>query len=411
MQKQIHSLRQSEAASQRSVKNETLIIDLPSEIFLIIYENLELIDLNSVARSNPLNKYLAETVFNTKFNKESFSIGRRGVDIKDYENIGDMDVLYSTLQIFGHLIRKLVINYNTFSDWETGLINERVSKYVTNSLVDITLNQFTEKNVRKLTGPFHNVQTLRFQECMAFFNATNLTVLFPAVRSIQFGKYQFGNSIEAIINHHFVHLEEIKEFMYANPPDVSKKLFDLNPQLKRISLKWVEWDFLRTISETLSQLEHIEIDSLVRLPTIADDIRFENLKSFKILVEFPGDLQRIPIVFGDKLEEIVDMTPDNSLSNFILQHKHLTKIGIGSDQFEHIAQTHPNLMEFQTRFLVKTMDDIDKIVRFIEMAKNLRKIEIGQCETASSAALLGRIQDNWELAQEQHTNSTIFIRI
>lgn len=385
----------------------------------MIYNDFDLSDLSAIARLHPVNRRVAEIKFNDLIGDKILLINRIGLNIAYNStfsmNIGDMDAMYSALKSFGHLFTNLTINYDSFGEWESGKINARLSKYLGNWLVEITLKRFHDAHFKHLTGTFTRVENIHFEECYFRTLITNLPTTFPAVRKFQFETYQNGESLQGFINHHFPCLDEINEIKYGNFAEKLETALKLNPQIRKLTIQSVYWQFLKLISETMPQLKQLKVHTLWH--SKADgNIHFKQLKSFDLshTRDFPDDLKQLPISFGDDVEEINDWTRENYLLNVILQNKQLKKVGINGPvrihervPFKQIAQQLPNLEEFRVGEFWGNAEDV---VQFIEMAKNLKKFELRHCEPRYHNAVSELIQSEWEMFNGSYSRNAIFIR-
>lgn len=197
-----------------------------------------------------------------------------------------------------------------------------------NSLVELRLKHYRTHNFKNLIGPFNKVKKIYFENCSTE-HITNLPYIFPAVRRFIF------NTTPNQFNHHFPHLIEVENRMEDNAHEL-ETLILLNPQIKKLTLQTLYWDLMQTINFTLTQLEHLEIQTLfVRArgspggPVEQEHLYLEHLKTFRLwFVRDLADNSEFPIKFGNHLEEIIDWTPKNILLDLMLQTKGLKKVGI-----------------------------------------------------------------------------------
>lgn len=418
MKKQYQSLisllqiSQSNVASQNSRKNQTKITDLPLELLLMIYEDFDVTDLHSVARLHPVTRHAAEIKFRDLFRYAKFIISRSGLFINkngtSAMNIGDMDAMYSILKSFGRFFTNLTLNYDSFSEWEAGRINARLSKHVTDSLVDVSFTHFNETHFKHLTGPFSAVEVIKFNECYLLTAIANLSTIFPSVREIQSGIFQNIADLRGFFEHHFPNLQKIEEsWRNSNKNDLGE-VFGLNPQLRNLSLYDVNWEFLSAINNTLPQLEHLEIQELLGNYFKISSLHFEHMKSFKIWkLKYASDRDRFGIEFGDNLEEVHDHTEEYVSKHFIFR-KNLKKLYVSgkSDNFqeEHflrIAELIPDLETFETEMYVYSERAADQVVEFIETAQNLKLLKLHNCRPQFQQLIKEKLGDEWEMIQDQ----------
>lgn len=402
-----------------------MITDLPTEILLIIFEDFDLAELNDVTRSHPFYRRLGEIKFKDLVGERMLKINESGLYVENtnstdhlgqqiYDNIGDMDVMYSTLKTFGYMFTHLTINYRNFKEWESGKVNARISQYVANTLTELTLHGFCDRNFKHLTGPFKTLETIYFGSCYITSDVGNLTKVFPTVRIFIFEQYQNSESVRGFIGHHFPCLEEITEMAHDSTSNRLEEMFRLNPQLRKLSLQNIYVKFLRSMSELLPELEHLTIHTLWAegISIEGADIYFGNLKSFevKMMRDFPREIQRLPIAFGNNLDEIMDWTEKTYLLNNIVENKNLKIVGLGrfgNSQIERIAKELPNLEEFRTGNIWVYESET---IRFLEMNKNLKRIELWNCDPAEHATMREKIQDKWRMIEGKHRRNAVFIR-
>lgn len=400
---------------------QTTIANFPSELLLIIFENLNLREFNIIAKSNQFYGRIALTAFKHTFGNKSLIINENGIYIEtqqkqrasDYGAVksGDMDVMYSTLKLFGHLITKLIINYKHFRSWECGQVNARISKYLGTSLIEITLWKFNSIHFKNFIGPFEKVQILTIDECFIYSNDINLPNVFPSLRNLQFTydeKLRFS-----LFEHHFAHLEEINELSYQGDVERIKTLLQLNPQLRKLKIQYITWEFLKKLSNLLPQLERLEIAVLSAQNSFNElEIHFENLRTLKLwsLRDLPSNVPIIPLKFSDKFEELIDWTLGPHLLNFISRNKHLKKLFTQNHEFLRIAEELPHLEEFRTDFSIYTTTNIEKVVQFLGVAKNLKQMKLKSYCAGSSDAILQRVSNEWEQGNGDSEFNTVFIR-
>lgn len=380
----------------------------------MVCENFNLTELNRFASIHPHTHRIASTIFNVKYGDEKFTIGRQGVQIighdQHLQHLGNMDVMYSTLKTFGHSIKNVEVNYDTFSAWEAGKINGRISKFLSNSLTQITFHRFHSDHAKDLSGPFNKVENVTFRDCRIYPNVFNLTDVFPAVRCLHFADYQEVGNLETLVNHHFPHLNEIINTMYNSNSAHLKGILQLNPQVRKLLVQRIDWDFLRTVSEIMPNLEDLEIDSIVGYPNDGRDIRFGSLKSFKVSYISVDISVRLPIAFSENIEEIIDFTSNKNLLDIVLHNKNLKRLITHYYEFPQITDQLPNLEEFHTKSPVYKAEVVDNVVRFVETARNLKRMELIDCGPTSAADILERIKDEWQLVNGSYDRHFIFVR-
>lgn len=389
--------------------------DIPVELLLIIYEHIDLAGLNSIAQLNSFHRCTASTVFNDKFGKKLFQIKSNHLNIKDetnyfIETIGNMNTMYLTLKVFGHLIGKLSIDYESFSEWESEQINGSITKYIIHSLREIELNCFNDAKLIRLNGPFEMVKKVGMHRGYMQSNLTDLSKIFPAIESIQFMDIQ--NIKPSIYVHHFPHLLEMNyEYSYNSDPNTMERLFRLNPQLRKLIIDHGDCNFLNTINELLPNIENLQLYKLCGDPlTGGGKIHFKNVKFFGISSMHDGhpNLRRLPLVF-DCLEEISAKSNENLLLDVTVNNPNVKKAGFSyleDDQLQWIPAKLPNLEEFWTQTSVLDV----QVIQFIETAKNLRKIQFWNCLGQFHQTIFERIKTEWEMIEGRFSHQVLFVR-
>lgn len=156
--------------------------DIPFELILNTFEFLDLKSLANVAQTNRYHQKAAETIFNIKYGKNRFIIN--GNNSAFYSNFHQFGGLMKAIEMFGHLITKLTLDYVIFDDDKIEAINKQLSKYTARSLVEIDLRHCYERNFFGLSGPFKRARIVclrdSFMGAKYFFNFREI---FPAVRS------------------------------------------------------------------------------------------------------------------------------------------------------------------------------------------------------------------------------------
>lgn len=397
------------SASIKKPSKSTTITDMPLELLLDIYEAFDLDDLINVAKSHPHSQIAAEIVFKKKYSIKKFTIKSKQINRAKFKPNYDIPIEFNkllvTLKMFGHLITKLKINYNYFHEKQSELMNEYISKYVADSLVEIELKSCNDAEFKGFTRPLNNVEIVRLRHGHVKSNITNLSKIFRSVRRLDI-RQMFALS-PATIEHHYAELQEIKmEFMLAiDSPHLERRL-RLNTQLCSLYISGCNWQALRMISEILPNLERIELTFDDKMEAQGGDIHFEKMKVFsmKLMQDLPDSMLRIPIVFG-QLEEIVCIEPIGQWFDVIIQNKQLKKITVArfdNEQFQRIAEELSNLEEIHmTDYDIASSGDIDSVVRFIEMAKHLKRATFSNSNADICGTISERLPHDWMFMREK----------
>lgn len=406
---------QSNAKALNSTNNTPKIIDMPLELLLDIYEDLDVSSLTNIAKTHPYNWDAAGIVYKTKFAIEMFDIHGQQVFegfLLDGENKKkEFEAMLSSLQTFGHLITKLKLNYNYFTDEQRETVNQYVNDYITNSLVEIELRSFKESDLLRLAVLLKHVEIVHLSEGNVSSHM-NLSEIFTAVRTLDL---TFAYRVPpSFFEYNFPHLEKIYwEHFIKTDSDTFERRLRLNPQLKYVNMWNCEWEGLRLMSELLPSLENIELLRIKADPPFqGDDIHLEHLKVFSLsdYISFT-DLPRTPIIFGN-LEEITCYARSSQCLDMFMQNKNMRKIQsieFDANEMQRMAEELPNLEEFTGHHGINDESTSDKVVNFIETSRSLRRAAFRN-SFGNNDAVVARLP-NWSYTVEKNPfNYVVFIR-
>lgn len=397
----------------------TNFIELPVEILLLVFEDMDLKDLIAIAKSDPYIQRVAEMVYKAKFSKSPFEIddyyqctgqvaGDECVERLEFDSILDL------FQVFGHLISKLVINHMSLREQPEKLraLNEHISKFMSHSLIEIKFSYLFNGCLVGLQEPFAKVECVTFGntgsiEPVDHSNNMNLSAMFPVVRQISlYGSSPFNNP--KMMEQHFPNLEsmEFKSGMHEkSQPSILERRFQLNPQLRCLSFSKASWNVLEVISKNAPNIEHIQILEFNAAPDMGDnDIILENLKVFSVQNSL-GDVARVPFVFGS-LEELSFTMYERVMDLWVdvfIQNKQLKKLNTGyltDDAFERMTDQLPHLEEFTMKFIrLPTNNSIATIHEFLQKANKLKCVTFLQANSDTSKALKTQLTTEWNLTE------------
>lgn len=228
----------------KTLPNPATLGDLPMEMLLMIYKNLNFEQLVNIAKTNPNNRHAANIIFKDKFFKSKFVI-----KIKDYSNITvfydqvveqiDFDLLVNIFKMFGQSISNLSVDYRYLAQGETEeRLNKQISEDFSDSLKEFQL--FCAYNVSCTLGlqkPFKKVETMHLaKEDNGYLDFNiNFSEMFPIVRYLSLYQVHYGN-LERI-THHFPHLETMAiDSWTTNAAPNLAKIFQLNPQIQYLKI-------------------------------------------------------------------------------------------------------------------------------------------------------------------------------
>lgn len=394
-------------ASNKSVK----ITEIPMELLLMIYKNIDLSSLINVAKTHPYNHRAAGVIFKDKFANEKFVIDglNRGTAdfVTKYGNTFDLNVMLNALHQFSHLIKKLTIDYGPLNVKQSEKLNEYVSVCVADSLIEIELNGCHDHKLNGLRGPFKRVEFVHLRYGNIDSNGINFNEIFPVMRV--FDVQSMLSMSQQSIEHYFINLKEMHtEYYLVNDLPRLKQRLQLNPQLERLSVFKTNWNGLRMISENAPTLEWLDVNLFENLKSSFDfqveNIRFPNIKVFRMFDYMPSAMERVPLVFGN-LEEITCNQPIDKWLQIILQNKQLKRINCCEVNGEHLQQITgelANLEEFRAKYNTVGNDSIEKLVRFIENSNRLQTVIFSNMDMKYCDEIGKRLQHKWKIIEENN---------
>lgn len=299
--------------------------DLPLEILLDIYEDLDASALASVARTHPYNWDAADIVFKNKYALQTFDVN--GEKLINANETFEFNALLNSLELFGKHITKLKLDYRSFNDEQIQKINQHLVAYSADTLIEIELKGCNDELLKELAGLFGNIEVVRLASGNLNSDDINLNEIFPAMRHLDliFMNYYTPKTIE----HHFPHLTEMRV-----REATCETAFRLNPQLLNLEVLLIDWNSLRLISQILPHLQRFTyINAEVDDRFEGDVIQFEQLnafisKSYFGLYGFPRELEGGPIVFGNLEEMECDIIAADQWFVEIIQNRNLKKTQI-----------------------------------------------------------------------------------
>lgn len=389
---------------------ETVPNDTDLKLLINLYCEWDLEALSNVEVTNQNEQVALDTVFREKFLNGKFIIKA----VKDSQKIslssetGEVieehviDVILKVLKKFGNLITSLKLDYEGLDMNHRSAINKQLSETCGKSLLEIELIHSDENDFVDLLGPFEKMETVQMRYGNLKSNTARFDQIFPSVCQLDLSTMHYVHP--GFVEHHFIHLKNlIVEFIDTGDISTIEKRLQLNPQLQNVSLYQCNWNILKMMSKTMQNLESLELKGFNDFSTYeGDDIHFENLKIFRFrkFSALVKNIPKIPLVFGN-LEEIACSKPMHLWLDIILENKNLKIVRTGEineQQLFQIADELPNLEEFATGY--NTYDSINKVVRFIEKGKHLKRIAFWQSNFNSRNTIVEQLDNEWRIVEE-----------
>lgn len=312
--------------------------DLPVDVLLLIFEQLNLYDLLNVSEADELLLPSTTWVFRQNyFHSQSFNID--SIDCTLYMSKKNITLNNKSteklLNIFGSSIQDLSISYSYLKPNLNGKINQLIRDKCSENVQVFSISFYHGiLHSGLIPAIFPNVEQVNL--CGAHLGniVDCLGEKFPKLNTLQL--ISNNSNSDHLIDHHFPHLETVMcENLNEN---VFKRLLQRNPQIKSVYVGG-STNFLRIMHDNLMNLERLEIGTLPWCPDRTIPFyHFETVKNFTLHLYPPWDrrnfiLQKLPFVF-ENLEKM-ELHGQNSGE---IQSS-------GFQQYIPFIENHPNIRE------------------------------------------------------------------
>lgn len=384
---------------------------------LLIFDNLNLEELVSIAVTNKHFLGLAQLEFASKYSKKTikiddpyinarlkFTYKENVIHIHDYMNV------LNVLKYFGHLITKLEVRYSeshSFSPVDIQEISKMISLYCSDSLKHFTVDSFQTQFFNNLKKPFTKVEEVSVRGW--FYSLESYTLyfneLFPVMRrlTLKYIRILLTNSIER----EFKQLEHIsidvspglesEHHKQINIENVIKK----NPQIRSFTLGSGHWQLLTTVNQILPNIENLELinhDQERRNSDGQQEILFRNVIDFAYMGS-----QNLPkyLTFQKLSDFHLEAFPKrlNDMIEFVKRNQNLKKMFIDKgyfteDEYNTLTTTHWDLNEIS--FSLFDLSD-QNILNLIRNNENMQIIQISRNQSLKSITniLNAEYGDKW----------------
>lgn len=426
MQKVSNQIKQSSEPLGRTLtevpsESDTKFADLNDDCKLLILEELDFPSLINMAEANPHFFHLAADVYRRKFGSKEIEIIEPSPGDKPMkESNGKIQILNfvlteKLLQNFGKFITKLkinswIINFEMFR-W----ILEQANEHCT-ALTKLELITFDENALVNVHAPFANVEIVSFRESLTklIVKDFKLNEMFPKLRALSL---PFSHAIDRdSILLEFPNLRHLSASFLktkgTNEMDV-QSMIKLNPQIRNLSVCYITMEFLKFVSETLPDLENLEIVWLKEGAEYNGQIHLKNVRNLNVTSAIDNFPRSVTV---EQLEEFtIDWGHTSSPGawiDFINRHTTLTKLNIIDDEIDDsklsmLARGITNLVE--ATFAISSDIRPESIITFLEAGVNLNRIEMSFAEPIPEDELMilqSCIEKPWKLT---NTSSSYLI--
>lgn len=368
----------------------------------LILEHLSLPELVSIIETNEYFKNITADVFKRKFSKKLIKLHSpfsnsykdcQAVEMDDGVKLHNFKMIFKVLRHFGHLIKKLEIEYRS-ETCSSGfrIINELINVYCSKSLTHLHVLNTIPQLFDDYKKPFENVLNISFPGSYESLGNSefSLTELFPSVQRMSLSNIRVINT--KCINSVFPHLEYV-DAEICSPQDEEcfteadlMKFIRKNPHIRSLKLRFVTRQFLKFIAENLKNLETLQLN-MYHDDDVNGEIRFDNLHSLKMMfsiVSMPSNTS-----FKSLTDFQTDAQPKRCSRwiDFVENSKTLTKLGatgrsLRDSEIERLALAKLNLTEVVLMIGVGVEDET--LVQLIKNSKNLKKINLIKFITSTS---------------------------
>lgn len=252
-----HQLKQQKTDASNTIEMESItfqtkLTDVNNDCLEKIFMHLSLVDLLNIAHTNKALKTAAEMAFARKFGKKQFFFSVSSNHLGQFASIRDSLVFIANLRTslrllrcYGHLISDLVVKFNEPFRTASSKVLNYANQYGFKTLKNILLANFSEDMIDPcMENVFKKIETVKMENCVLGKTTSKFNTWFPAVRCLFLHSSHL--TIRSPIIAHFPHLEELAlsrayNECYFSPRNMTA-LFELNPQIRRITFELVEFE-------------------------------------------------------------------------------------------------------------------------------------------------------------------------
>ena len=292
-----------------------------------------------------INKYVS----NRPIKSPNIKVSKTEIEVENGDQI------LNIFKHFGHLIKRFTsITFSSTLPLKSELIGKLVSKYSSESLVEVEFVHGPEKMLKHITKPLINVESVTLRGNYENFNRRTIRLdnLFPTVHRLNFDT--LNNFDFAPFDYHMPHLEHI--FMHKialNRGSAIPALFMKNPQIRSIDFYRVDPEFIRNVNFHLPQLETIKLS---HFELRSGSIRIKNVTTF--VTDFGHFTSPLNLHFP-RLQtlHVVDYRSERFAEwfHFLNEHNHLRYLyfkhfNMDDQQFQQLTANLTNLVEISLEY-------------------------------------------------------------
>lgn len=217
---------------QNNSINDSKKVRLNDDCIFLIFEQMDLDGLVNMAETNRNLAFFVTDVFRRKYSKKTIMIeeyfenlvvpkssgilpsrqrlfspfgssnneasGRISyVDSENEIKIHDVKLFVCTIRNFGSLIQRLKVVYNDAATVQSNKITKFINKYCADSLIELELNNCTDKVFKFMPKPFKILEQLTFSHIFKVYYweiVLPMNEQFPQLRRLSFDLSDWGGS-------------------------------------------------------------------------------------------------------------------------------------------------------------------------------------------------------------------------
>lgn len=445
--------------------------DLTANCLLVIFEQLNFIDLLSMAQMSNQFSVLAADVFGRKYShfqvvlRDDFSVpekkkpeeeekpeeekkpeengnsgwfgrlknflkkdGKEEKKKEEKKYLGFVYVSDATIEPngyeiylnlfkhFGHFIEKVKMqNSKQYENSKGEFLSELISKYTSDALVELEFETSNKDLLTHITRPLVNVKTVRFNrvQIVGLPQALPLNELFPSMERLEL--VSLKGDILKYISSPMPQLEHVSiKGVKTDIDSLYTNFFTNNLHIRSIDLNDNHPEFVQTVNSVWPQLETL---SLSHFNLSDGSVEFENVEKFIIEdgehtspenLHFPR-LQTLQIHYNcHGLDKFITFLNEH---NYV-RHFHLKQWGISDAKFQELIANLQNLKELTLEhdsngYRLLTAAGIAQFLRSHEQVLRLNVINF---PTKFNDQLQQRLNEDWNLSNTDDILSFSFER-
>lgn len=406
--------------------NVTEFLDLNIDVQLVIFEYLDLEDLTSVAETHGHFLYLAQDIYRRKFSKKvigfiGFGASKAENELKNRMEINEFPMALNVLKHFGSFISSLEVSYSTNNKHIRDLY-KCINFYCAKTLIEIKIDQHNTYNrdtfFGNMTKSFWKVERVSIRGHHNNFRSSTLSFrdLFPVMRhlSLTFVSYSHTNGLYQTfpkLEHLNVQVLEFHDpFRFSESN--TKLLLKENTHIQNLTLVYFSRKFLKTVSELVPKLKYLEIINFQTRFTFGDineEIRFKNVKKFKIDAAIHG-MPRVTFVNLVEFHTEAFHGIGFRWIDFLEKHSHVKRFyvengQVNKEELERLTRIQ-DLKLIDTSLLLSADIPDEIIANFVRKNANCSKIHLTMYKEPHSmklatALIREELTNNWTINESE----------